>query len=204
MDRTTLSRPLADVLATLDPGEADAAYDHLGLAALTDHALVSACAAVIDRPKAAPPDSFVLHAPLELMARAGLLARVGPDARDAARRSLVWFAATYAAAGPSVDEPDAASLLEAGLAEAVGGSYIRLSLNSDTRINPFDLPRVIDSDDAAPSWRLAKSLFCVPRGVSANQLRGTFLAYLRAHPEEEDLNAAILVGNAFISSFPCD
>ena len=92
MDRTTLSRPLADVLATLDPGEADAAYDHLGLATLSDHALVSACAAVIDRPKAAPPDSFVLHAPLELMARAGLLARVGPDARDVARRRLVRFA----------------------------------------------------------------------------------------------------------------
>jgi len=44
----------------------------------------------------------------------------------------------------------------------------------------------------------------VPRGVSANQLRNTFLAYLREHPEEEDLNAAILVGNAFISAFPCD
>lgn len=34
------------------------------------------------------------------------------------------------------------------LSDAAGGSYIRLSLNSDTRINPFDLPRVIDSDDA--------------------------------------------------------
>lgn len=33
------------------------------------------------------------------------------------------------------------------LCEAVGGSYIQLSLNSDTRINPFDLPRVVDSDD---------------------------------------------------------
>ena len=101
MDRTTLSRPLAHVLAALDPGETDTAYDHLGLAALTDHALVSACATVIDRPKTAPPDSFVLHAPLELMARAGLLARVSPEGRDAARRRLVWLAATYAAAGPS-------------------------------------------------------------------------------------------------------
>lgn len=33
------------------------------------------------------------------------------------------------------------------LCEAVGGSYIRLSLGSDTRINPFDLPRIVDSDD---------------------------------------------------------
>lgn len=39
------------------------------------------------------------------------------------------------------------------LSEAVGGSYIRLSLNSDTRINPFDLPRVIDSDEADDALR---------------------------------------------------
>ena len=39
------------------------------------------------------------------------------------------------------------------LADAVGGSYIRLSLNSDTRINPFDLPRVIDSDEADDALR---------------------------------------------------
>jgi type IV secretory pathway VirB4 component len=34
------------------------------------------------------------------------------------------------------------------LCEAVGGSYIRLSLNSNVRINPFDLPSVIDVDDS--------------------------------------------------------
>ncbi len=39
------------------------------------------------------------------------------------------------------------------LADAVGGSYIRLSLNSDTRINPFDLPRVIDTEEADDALR---------------------------------------------------
>ncbi len=39
------------------------------------------------------------------------------------------------------------------LCDAVGGTYIRLSLNSDTRINPFDLPRVIDSEDADDALR---------------------------------------------------
>ena len=34
------------------------------------------------------------------------------------------------------------------MAEAVGGAYVRLSLNSETRLNPFDLPHVIDADDA--------------------------------------------------------
>jgi len=39
------------------------------------------------------------------------------------------------------------------LCEAVGGSYIRLSLNSDVRINPFDLPKVVDSEDANDALR---------------------------------------------------
>lgn len=39
------------------------------------------------------------------------------------------------------------------LSDAVGGSYIRLSLNSDVRINPFDLPRVIDNDEADNALR---------------------------------------------------
>ena len=39
------------------------------------------------------------------------------------------------------------------LCEAVGGSYISLSLNANTRINPFDLPRVIDSEEADDALR---------------------------------------------------
>lgn len=39
------------------------------------------------------------------------------------------------------------------LCDAVGGSYIRLALSSSTRINPFDLPRVIDKDEASDALR---------------------------------------------------
>ncbi len=39
------------------------------------------------------------------------------------------------------------------LCEAVGGSYLRLSLASDNRLNPFDLPRVLDSEDADNALR---------------------------------------------------
>jgi conjugal transfer ATP-binding protein TraC len=39
------------------------------------------------------------------------------------------------------------------LCEAVGGSYLRLSLSSATRLNPFDLPKVLDSDDADNALR---------------------------------------------------
>lgn len=62
---------------------------------------------------------------------------------------------------------------------------------------------VADAEDAGPSWRMQESLFCVPRGVSGGQLRRAVLDHLSAHPEEEDLNAAIVVGNAFLERFPC-
>ncbi len=39
------------------------------------------------------------------------------------------------------------------LCDAVGGSYIRLSLNSDVRINPFDLPKIVDNEDANDALR---------------------------------------------------
>ncbi len=39
------------------------------------------------------------------------------------------------------------------LCDAVGGSYLRVSLASDTRLNPFDLPHVLDSDDADNALR---------------------------------------------------
>lgn len=39
------------------------------------------------------------------------------------------------------------------LCEAVGGSYIHLALNSETRINPFDLPRVIENEEAEDALR---------------------------------------------------
>lgn len=39
------------------------------------------------------------------------------------------------------------------LCDAVGGSFVNLSLNSATRINPFDLPRVVESDEAEDALR---------------------------------------------------
>ena len=39
------------------------------------------------------------------------------------------------------------------MSEAVGGAYVRLSLNSATRINPFDLPLVTDAEEADNALR---------------------------------------------------
>lgn len=66
------------------------------------------------------------------------------------------------------------------------------------------LSGVADTDSAAPAWRMQKSLFCIPQGVTVVQLRRTLLDYLKRHPEELDFNAAMLVGNAFIETYPCD
>ena len=39
------------------------------------------------------------------------------------------------------------------MSEAVGGAYVRLSLNSSVRINPFELPKVVDSEEADNALR---------------------------------------------------
>lgn len=36
------------------------------------------------------------------------------------------------------------------LSQTVGGTYLKVSLNSDRRINPFDLPKPLDNDDVKP------------------------------------------------------
>ena len=48
---------------------------------LSDAELIAAVASVVRTPRADPADSFVLHAPLELAARAALLPRVAPGER---------------------------------------------------------------------------------------------------------------------------
>ncbi|MEY2432599.1 MAG: hypothetical protein QOC92_2324 [Acidimicrobiaceae bacterium] len=70
-----------------------------------DRTLIASVAARIAVPKAAAADSFVLHAPLELLARAALLPHVSIAARTAARERLRWLADQYDAAGDPVDEP---------------------------------------------------------------------------------------------------
>jgi len=44
------------------------------------------------------------------------------------------------------------------LANTVGGTYLRLSLNSDRRINPFDLPKPIEGDELMPGDLLRSSV----------------------------------------------
>lgn len=47
------------------------------------------------------------------------------------------------------------------LTHAVGGSYLRVSLNSDRCINPFDLPKPIDGDELKPGDLLRSSIISI-------------------------------------------
>lgn len=81
------------------------------------------------------------------------------------------------------------------LSEAVGGSYIRLSLSSDTRINPFDLPRVIDSDEADDALRAnlvtLHGLLRLMLGGTQITAQGQPMAAL-SPAEEADLDQALI------------
>ncbi len=81
------------------------------------------------------------------------------------------------------------------LCDAVGGSYIRLSLNADTRINPFDLPRVIDSDEADDALRAnlvtLHGLFRLMLGGSQVAANGQAMSALTP-AEEADLDQALI------------
>jgi conjugal transfer ATP-binding protein TraC len=81
------------------------------------------------------------------------------------------------------------------LANAVGGSYIRLSLSANTRINPFDLPRVIDSDEADNALRAnlitLHGLLKLMLGNSQVSTTGVALPALTPS-EEADLDQALI------------
>jgi type IV secretory pathway VirB4 component len=84
------------------------------------------------------------------------------------------------------------------MAEAVGGAYVKLSLNSPTRINPFDLPKVIDTEEADNALRsnlitLHGLLRLMMGGAQAQiQAGGMNTAPALSPVEEADLDAALI------------
>ncbi len=84
------------------------------------------------------------------------------------------------------------------MCEAVGGAYIKLSLNSPTRLNPFDLPKVIDTDEADTALKsnliTLHGLFRLMMGGAQNQITGSGgLSQPALNPvEESDLDTALI------------
>lgn len=85
------------------------------------------------------------------------------------------------------------------MSEAVGGAYVRLSLNSATRINPFDLPKVVDSEEADNALRsnliTLHGLLRLMMGGAQTQMAasgGTTTMPALSPAEEADLDAALI------------
>ncbi len=84
------------------------------------------------------------------------------------------------------------------MADAVGGAYVRLSLNSATRINPFDLPHVVDSEEADNALRsnlitLHGLLRLMMGGAQAQMQGGQQVMTPALTPvEESDLDSALI------------
>ncbi len=84
------------------------------------------------------------------------------------------------------------------LCEAVGGAYVRLSLNSATRLNPFDLPRVVDEEEADSALRsnlitLHGLLRLMMGGAQAQLINGASTLIPTLNPNEEaDLDSALI------------
>lgn len=81
------------------------------------------------------------------------------------------------------------------MCEAVGGSYVRLSLDSNVRVNPFELPKVIDTDDADNALRsnliTLHGLLRLMMGGAASQMAGGPSSTM-GPDEEADLDAALI------------
>jgi conjugal transfer ATP-binding protein TraC len=84
------------------------------------------------------------------------------------------------------------------MCDAVGGAYVRLSLSSATRINPFDLPKVIDAEEADNALRsnliTLHGLLRLMMGGAQMQMQGGNSAIMPAlaPSEEADLDAALI------------
>ena len=155
--------------------------------------LIAAAAASISVPKAAPADSFVLHAPLELLARVQLLAFV-PSARVGDAAGMIeWLCAEYDAAGepvaptsPPEGEVRPASLLEAiaagdlDIVDAMAAAW--LPQMSGSQACGALAEALAPSLSAAGHAPIAMSLLLRDPSMPATLLRGPLRA-LATHPD---------------------
>jgi hypothetical protein len=155
------------------------------------HAL-DAAATTIAVPRVEPGDSFILHAPLELLARAGLLTLVDQRDRDAVLDQMHSIADRYAGWGTALEGPrqhstaveaDAATVLTAavanGDAEAADDAITWLTARLDTGA----LVRTL-ADPVLPSLAAAAHgsilLYLLPR-VAAGSMPAAAMARTTVH-----------------------
>ena len=94
-------------LVGIDPKNVVDAYKTRELAAVSDATLYREACAIVSKPPQRGLTSFTLHAPLEVMARYGLLRLVDPSDRELARLQIVASASVYGARVNSLAPPAA-------------------------------------------------------------------------------------------------
>jgi hypothetical protein len=120
-------------------------------------AVARAAAEVIAIPRREAETSFTLHAPLELLARVGLVPHVRDDARAAAIAGISRLAADYAATGTPVSTPAAIAFADAAAAATALDAALRSGdVDRVDRIACWLAPRV---DHQAARHLLAASIF---------------------------------------------
>jgi hypothetical protein len=142
---------------------------------MDDRSLIAAVGEVIAVPKVAPADSFVLHAPLELLARAGLVPLARPERRDDARERVRGLANEYVAAGDSVEPPapidmesveEGVTRLVAAIAAGELDDVDRLARWVGDHVSPTELRRLLAQPVAASLAAAAHAsilLYLLPR-----------------------------------------
>lgn len=79
------------------------------------------------------------------------------------------------------------------LSESVGGAYIRLALSSDVRINPFDLPKIVDAEEANDALRANLiTLHGLLRLMIGGSITGDAKSSTLTPVEESDLDQALI------------
>ena len=128
-----------------DPDDVHDRFDDDGFAELSDARLFDLAASVVAIPKRDAADSFMLHAPLELMARQLLLPLVAPRHRRAVRERILWVAASYARAGDAVEPP-------------LVPAFTSISAARDALVDALSVGDLFQADTAA-SWLLDTASF---------------------------------------------
>lgn len=183
-------------LRDLDPEHLDDDLEQRGIHRWSDAALVDRVARVLAQPRLDAPDSFVLHAPLELLARAALLPSVSPEHRRAARLLVASIAARFEAFGPPTDAVDIAEIQDPvpALLDAVAGGDLHAAASAG-----FAAGRTIDAEslsnmviDAVAASLAAAAhapIFlhhlprAAPRSPLAGAMFGTLAREVARHPD---------------------
>jgi hypothetical protein len=192
------------------------AWARCSLASASDETLIRSVAATIACPKVQINSSFLLHAPLELLARAWLLQHLPPHKREDARRRIAEIAVRYAGEGPEIESKpkeypavhqawqELSAALRAGDADAVDSACLFLL----PRVSARNLRATLAEETVSllgAAGHMPILLMMLPEAADRFDGSGVLLrAPLRALALEADLRLTWMdtVGSSMVGATP--